>query len=247
MGSAVERVLAVAVAAGVGFVDPQFPPSDASVAGGARSPALPWDSEHRVITPPMLGQSPIPPSRPLHGARRPCSWLRAADLVPAADLVSAVTAHGVVTYRVPGRFGCDALCAAAAALAEVGADGADELTALFDTSRMHPPQPEEEAEREQAAGAVRVQLCPEGWWEWVLVDDWLPAQDGTHRAPYGVRPRAPQIAPQALWPCFLDQRPRCKAVAKARGGYSRAAEGPLGWHLHCLTGDPCCTLDWDDD
>ena len=140
------------------FVDPEFPPTNASLQGKGGTPdgatssptttAVGWMRTSHIVAR-LVGFSCDSLARTLQ------------PLVPTIDPL----------YIEPGELGDSWLVGAMAAVAEHPGI----LLRMF----RH-PKSSENARIERAIGAFRVTLNVQGWWRSVIVDDFLPVTDGNY-------------------------------------------------------------------
>eukprot|EP01060_Flectonema_neradi_P040654 TRINITY_DN935_c5_g1_i1.p1 TRINITY_DN935_c5_g1~~TRINITY_DN935_c5_g1_i1.p1 ORF type:complete len:907 (+),score=140.01 TRINITY_DN935_c5_g1_i1:60-2780(+) len=86
------------------------------------------------------------------------------------------------------------------------------------------------------AGAYSMRLCKHGWWQEIVVDNYLPSQG-----------RSPVFAsnvqePAELWVALVE-----KVVAKVHGSYAAISSGDSIEALQDLTGYPAERFRWDDE
>lgn len=189
-----EATLSACVASSVPFVDPVFPPADASL---NRS----WEKQ---LT-----------SR---------AWERPTDFLPASQWDTICLADGIDPNDIDqGALGDCWFLAAVAAVAEFP----DRIHDIFRSDKD-----EAKTNAERAVGAYRATLNKHGWWQIVIVDNYLPTSA-----------RRPVFTDQneqrgELWSALLE-----KAFAKVHGSYAAIEGGDPLDALQDLSGSPVLRLD----
>lgn len=195
------------------FVDPEFPPTNASLQGG-----LP-----EVCSPSLTRGAALVPA----------NWLRTPDIVARLVGVSCVPLTRLhqplipdidPLFIEPGELGDSWLVGAMAAVAE----HPSVMLRMF----RH-PKSTEHAKMERAIGAFRLTLNVQGWWRSVVVDDFLPVTVGNY--PKYAHSRRDL---RELWMELLE-----KAFAKLHDGYANIVAGDPLDALRVLTGWPCARYD----
>eukprot|EP00754_Rhynchopus_humris_P003858 Rhum_TRINITY_DN11999_c0_g1::Rhum_TRINITY_DN11999_c0_g1_i1::g.48418::m.48418/K08582/CAPN15; calpain-15 len=149
------------------------------------------------------------------------SWLHTPALRGACAAFTAAAAGAVQPNDVdPGCLGDSWLVSALA----IAAEEPDLLRRVFMATR------EEAALR--GVGAHTVRLCVHGWWQEVVVDDYVPA---TAQEPLFARSVED---PTCMWAALVQ-----KAFAKVRGGYGAIRVGDTMEALADLTGCPALRFD----
>eukprot|EP01065_Artemidia_motanka_P020100 TRINITY_DN2406_c2_g4_i1.p1 TRINITY_DN2406_c2_g4~~TRINITY_DN2406_c2_g4_i1.p1 ORF type:complete len:1094 (+),score=345.69 TRINITY_DN2406_c2_g4_i1:41-3283(+) len=169
-------------------------------------------------------------SRPWEGRFTAWPWMRPRDYLTsevggAAAVFAADGDPG--THRdavqpndlMPGVFGDLWLSSAAAALAE----HPRLLRRLF----LRAP--------DSRCGAHALRISKHGWWQTVVVDDYLPSRGRMPACVSNIR------EPGELWGAVLE-----KAVAKVHGSYQALRNGDSVEALQDLTGFPVERFDWHD-
>eukprot|EP01059_Diplonema_ambulator_P006839 TRINITY_DN16428_c0_g1_i1.p1 TRINITY_DN16428_c0_g1~~TRINITY_DN16428_c0_g1_i1.p1 ORF type:complete len:1030 (+),score=325.77 TRINITY_DN16428_c0_g1_i1:37-3090(+) len=123
----------------------------------------------------------------------------------------------------------------------------DSVMVLIDAGRVNngyllkrllaPPLADAAVANEQKLGIYRVSMCLNGWWNWHVVDSYLPMQNGLHTklAYASTKDR------NELWLAILQ-----KAYAKTHGRYQDLIHGNVNHILEDLSGYPTEVLDWQD-
>lgn len=148
------------------------------------------------------------------------TWRRPEDYLPLTEVAEGRLFRGEISCHLTqqGTLPDHTVVAAIAAVAQRPAH----VQWLF----RHPLSAEV-GSRERAVGAYRVWVCQRGWWESLLIDDYLPA---SMRGPLFAR--CP-VDPRRLWVPLLE-----KAYAKSRGSYSALCLIDVVEALADLTGAP---------
>ena len=164
---------------------------------------------------------PVLDDRDLNGI----GWMRPSSYLPAEQRTFITTFNQDIRPDDvdQGQLGdCWFLCAVASL-----AEKPEKIKDIF----RHPVSVEV-AKRERALGAYRVTLNKNGWWEVIILDDYLPCVGN-----------APVFAkcsedPCELWPSLLE-----KAYAKLHGSYASITGGDALLALQDLTGYPVTRFD----
>jgi hypothetical protein len=150
-----------------------------------------------------------------------CSWLRPSSFLPASEQSKVkLIRDGVEPNDIDqGRLGdCWFLCAIAAV-----AEDAEKVKDIF----RHPQRDPDIIRAERDVGAYRVTLNKHGWWEHLILDNFLPCVGST---PCFARNADD---PAELWVSLLE-----KAYARLHNGYGHIVGGDALQALADLTGYP---------
>eukprot|EP01059_Diplonema_ambulator_P007449 TRINITY_DN16912_c0_g1_i1.p1 TRINITY_DN16912_c0_g1~~TRINITY_DN16912_c0_g1_i1.p1 ORF type:complete len:793 (+),score=215.95 TRINITY_DN16912_c0_g1_i1:30-2381(+) len=153
-------------------------------------------------------------------------WLRLEEALSSRNTPTGLAPKGIEANDIDaGLLGDSWLLSALAVIAE---DPRSIMT-IFESS--YSSSSRTTMSQDHRVGVYRLRLCKGGWWQTVIIDDWLPA------SPLGPAFARSISSAGALWPALLQ-----KAFAKMYGSYSSLRGG--GDTLNALTDLTGCGCDY---
>ena len=156
-------------------------------------------------------------------------WIRMTDALSSRNIPVGLFTTAIEPTDIDcGLLENSWLLSAMAILAE----DSHKILTIFESS--YTPSSQTTQQQDHQSGVYRLRLCSSGWWNNIIVDDWLPA------SPLGPAFARSLSQGGALWPSIIQ-----KAFAKLFGSYSSLKGGGDVFHaLTDLTGCGCNYYNW---